>query len=215
MDIVKKRVEVIETASTLITEVVINNYPDKVLIAKEIRGIFYVSEGSKVRGRKKIPKTFLDKSKYHFDNRGVLINTKTGKPLLANPRNKGKERYWNVNFQEIWNGATSGAARAAKTNLLKDILRPHFDKVKPIKQYPVRIEIFIFDTKFTTDALNKGVIYTKIIEDLLVTTKKLEDDSPEYVNDTGRIKLIKITNTEERKMVVRIHKSNNEFECSQ
>ena len=59
------------------------------------------------------------------------------------------------------------------------------------------------------DCSNKGVIYTKILEDLLVEYGVLPDDKSEYINDTGRCKWIKVTNEDDIRMVIRVSKSNN------
>lgn len=200
-----------------IVTIVVQNYPDKVLIAKARRPKYYLSLDSKLTGNRDIPKTFQNPEKYAFDARGILIKKATGEPQLANPQTAGKPRYWVVNFQDIWNGNMAKQDRAMKVDRLKNILRPYIEQVEPITTFPIGIEIVIFDTECPVDISNKGVIYTKIIEDLLVNTNKdkednkhiIPDDSVEYINDSGRTKFVKVTTEEEKRMEIRIFRSNN------
>lgn len=194
----------------VITEIQIKDYPDKILIANARRPVYYVHKDSGKKGKVKIPKTYLHNGKNEFVN-GILVDKVTKKPLLANARTAGKPRYWIVNFQPIWNGAVSRQARAQKTAKLKDLLRSHFNPLKTlqVRDYPIKLEIFIFNTEFPVDASNKGVIYFKVIEDLLVEMGKIVDDSESFINDTGRIKLIRVSRDEDKKMVIRILKSDN------
>lgn len=199
------------TRRRVLREVVINDYPDKVLIAKQKRSVLYVNETSKVKGKKNIPKSYLNNPKFYFDEKGVLTRRSDGQPMLANPKSAGKPRYWVVNFQEIWNGAVSRQNRAMKADKLKRILEPHLDELPPInhRDYPIKLEIFIFDTEFPVDASNKGAIYHKVIEDILVKAGVIVDDSENFINDAGRTKLIRVSDEREKKMIVKIIQSDN------
>lgn len=200
-----------------IVTITVKDYPDKVLIAKARRPKYYLSLDSKLTGNREIPKTFQNPEKYTFDDRGILVKRSTGEPQLANPQTAGKPRYWVVNFQDIWNGNMAKQDRAMKVDRLKNILRPYIEQIDPIMTFPIGIEIVIFDTECPVDISNKGVIYTKVIEDLLVNTNKdkednkhiIPDDSIEYINDSGRTKFVRILNKEDKKMEIRIFRSNN------
>lgn len=189
--------------------ITIPDYPDSIQMAKARRPVYYTK-----KGKRKIPKRYLNKEKYGFNVAGQVINLATGERVIANSKTAGTERRWVVNFQEIWNGNTSGAARAAKVNKLKDILRPYIQQLKPIRpdQYPIGMAIKLYNTEFKVDASNKGVIYIKVIEDLMTELKIIEDDGPGYINDTGRILLIKVNSEKERKMKVIIFKSYTEYD---
>lgn len=195
----------------ILRQIVIPDYPDKILISKARRPVYYVMEGSLVKGKTKIPPSFMDSTKYHF-NQGVLMNTKTGKPQLANPKNAGQPRYWVVNFQQIWNGSIAKHGRNGRVEKLKEMLEPYMELngLLPINRFPVAIEIYIHDTEFPVDVSNRGVIYTKVIEDLLVTKGHLIDDSAEFVNDSGRVKYVRIEDKKDKKMVINILSSDNE-----
>lgn len=185
----------------LLLQMVVPDYPDSIQMSKSRRELYYTK-----KGKRRIPKRYSNREKYDFDAKGRIMDKKTGLPILANPRTAGTERRWIVNLQEIWNGRTTGPARAAKVNKLKDIFRPYIQSLRKIKtsEYPVGMEIHLYNTEFKVDASNKGVIYTKILEDLLTEYKIIEDDGPEYINDTGRIVLHKVQRKTEVRMVVDI-----------
>lgn len=188
----------------LIKKILIPNYPDKILTAKARRPIYYVNEHSTVRGRVKIPPSFLNTEKYYFNTKGILISKKTGLPQLANPGTAGKPRYWVVNFQDIWNGNMAKQDRAIKVDKLKNILKPYIETIDNIVDFPIELNLIIHNLDCPVDISNKGVIYTKVIEDLLVELGKIPDDSIEYINCSGSTKFIK---SEESLLEIRIYKS--------
>lgn len=200
----------------LLRQIVIPDYPDQVLISKARRAVYYVKEGGATKGNTKIPPSFKDKKKYYFDDKGILRHMKTGEAKLANPKTAGTPRYWRVNFQDIWNGSMAKHGRSSRIDKLKEVLEPHIDFFCSIQEpideenYPVTIEILLYDTEFPVDVSNRGVIYTKIIEDLLVAKGMLQDDSAEYVNDSGRCKYVKIADKKDKKMVINILSSDYE-----
>lgn len=174
-----------------------------------MRPKFYVSEDSKVRGSKRIPISYLNEDKYYFDDKGVLFNKKTQLPQLANPRSAGKPRLWVVNFQDIWNQNVTRQNRAIKVEILKNIIKPYIENMTPLNEFPIEISIILYDTEMPVDISNKGVIYIKIIEDLMTKLKKIPDDKVDFVNCSGRCKFVKIDNPDFKKMEIRIYKSDN------
>lgn len=192
--------------NSLIHEIVIQNYPSKIQLSNKQRAKYY----HKNKG-KPIPKKYKN-DRYIYSKAKVLIDSVTGERVIANPRLAGTPKMWNVNFQAIWNQQIKYQSRAVITNKLKDIFIPFIKDLKPIREFPVKFEIFIFDIDMVVDISNKGVIYTKIIEDLLTEYKVIPDDKAEFINDTGRCKWIKVNTEEEIRMVIRISKSNNEME---
>lgn len=195
------------SSENTLTVIVIPDYPDKIVVAKARRPVYYVQLGGPVKGRR-TPQKYINNPKYVFKE-GVLYHRDSGLPVVANPRTAGKPRYWVVNFQQIWNQSITKQDRAGKVGKLKDILEPYIKKIKPIKTFPVEISITMFDTQCPVDVSNRGAIYTKVIEDLLVTNGKLPDDNIDYVNCSGRTKFIKVENVEEKRMEIRISKSDN------
>ncbi len=189
------------------TTITIPDYPDKVLIAKARRAVYYV-DNTTTKGKSLLPRSYNDITKYAFID-GVLHNLKTGEPVLANPRTAGKPRYWVVNFQDIWNGNMSKQARNNVVGKLKEVLRPHIKNIRKIKAFPVEISIDIYDTQCPVDISNRGAVYTKVIEDLLTDEGKIPDDKIDYVNCSGRTKFIKIDDIKNKRMDIKITKSSN------
>lgn len=181
----------------LICSLEIVPYPDKVLLSKERRPVYYT--------KKDAPKRYIGNPRYYFNNNGVLIDASTLKPIVKNSRTAGKPRYWNVNFQSIWNGAMHQHARANISNKLSDMVRPSLDKCPVITQFPLRIELVICDILSKQDIDNKGVVYHKVFADTLKKLGKIPDDSVEYINDTGRTIFIKVDNTEDIGMYYNIY----------
>lgn len=194
--------------NNLIQSVVIPNYADKVQTARAIRPIYYVSATSNVKGKKKIPQSFLNSPKYGFDSKGILIDLATGEPKLANPKKAGNPRYWVVNFQDVWNQNIVKVQRAVIVHKLEDLFRPHIQKFNKVTKFPVEICTIIYDSKCPVDISNRGGIYTKIIEDLLVREGIIPNDTIEYVNCSGRIKFIEV-DEEDKRMEIRIYESDN------
>lgn len=187
--------------------ITIPQYPDKVMVAKARRPVLYVKAGSGVRGKSNVPSSFLTSPHYEFNEDGVLMDLRTGMPKLANPKTAGTPRYWVVNFQDIWNQNITKQDRAMKVDKLKDVLRPYVKKMTPIKKFPIEINIILYDISMPVDISNKGVVYTKVIEDLLVSEGKIPDDSVYYVNCSGSCRFVSVNEFGDRKMEIRILKS--------
>jgi hypothetical protein len=198
----------------LIYEIIIPDYPSKIKLSDSRRAIYY----HKSKHRMKLPKKYQS-GRYTWGNDGYLydIEDSDNKKIIKNSKSAGTPRYWAVNFQAIWNQQIKHQARASVTNKLKDIFRPYLKDLDIITEYPIKMELFLHDVEMPIDVDNKGVVYTKVITDLLVNTNKGEDDnrsiipddSSTYVNDTGRCKWVKVNNYKDIKMVIRIWKSNN------
>lgn len=200
--------------SDLIYEIEVPRYPSKIQLSASRRAVYF----QKKKHYNKLPKKYL-KGNYQWGADGFLydIENPIDEKIIKNSKSAGTPRFWSVNFQAIWNQQLKYQGRANITRILKDIFRSYIKILDPIETYPLRIEMFLLDQEMPVDVDNKGVIYTKIITDLLVNTNKGEvdnkkiiiDDSSEYINDIGRCKWIKINETEEPKMIIRIWKSNN------
>ena len=192
----------------LLREITIPDYPSRIKLSEKRIAKYY----KKGKTKKVVPKKYADKHKFDYNKKGFLVNLLTEERVIANPLSVGTPRYWVVNFQSIWNQAVKHQQRSVIMNKLKDILVPYIKPIKKITEYPIRIQLILYDTEMKVDVDNKGVIYTKVITDLLVRNDKIIDDSSQYVNDTGRCKFIKVATEKERKMVVRILTSSNRLE---
>jgi hypothetical protein len=194
----------------LLSEIIIQDYPSKIKLAEARNPLYYY----KGENKKKIPKKYQTSSYGWLPNktktRLYWCNLETKEPLLRNPKVAGEPRYFVINFQQLWNQGVHPNMRATISNMLKNILIPHFNKISVITQFPIKLEIFLFDYKMPVDVSNKGVIYIKTIEDILQKPLCIiPDDSSEYINDTGRCKWIKIDSGSPY-MKIKIWKSDNE-----
>lgn len=177
------------------------NYPSSVLMSNARRPIYYVTSYTK-KGKRKIPKRYLDTTKY-FVKDSIIHSYSDNKPVIANKLTAGKPRYWVINFQDIYNQTIIKQQRALLINRLKDELRPYIQKFQPVTEFPVEISLELHDSKCPIDVSNLGAVYTKVIEDLLVSEGILPDDSVEYVNCSGRTRFVF---AEEKKMKISITK---------
>lgn len=198
--------------SKKLRQIVIPNYPDKIQISKSRRPVFYVREDSMVRGKKNVPKSYLNEDKYFFNEKGILYSKKTGEPQLANPKSVGKPRIWVVNFQDIWNQNITKQARNNRVIALKEIFKPYIEAIEAIKEFPIKIVVNIFDTSMSVDISNKGVIYTKVIEDLLTELGKIPNDKAKFVKCSGSCKFVEVKDAKDKKMIINIYKTDNKPE---
>ena len=199
----------------LIYQIEIPDYPSKIKLSESRNPVYY----KRSKHLNKLPNKYMT-PRYYWDENGFLFDAEENKRVIKNSRSVGTPKYWVVNFQAIWNQAIKYQARANITAKLKEVFRPYIKVLQPITEYPIAIEILLLDTTMPVDVDNKGVIYTKVITDLLVNTDKglnhnkkiIEEDSSEYVNDTGRCKWVKVDEDKDIKMIIRIWKSNNKLE---
>lgn len=174
-------------------------YPDKVLLSKVRRPVYY--------NIKNATKTQLDKvgAKFYFNEKQLLINGDTLQPIVKNKRTVGKPRYWKVNFQQIWNQAITKQARANIIHKLEDLVRPSISKCPVINVFPLAVELIIYDTGIRQDVHNRGVVYHKVFADLLQQLGKIPNDTSEYINEAGRTVFIKVENESEVRMFYNIY----------
>lgn len=194
----------------LIYEIIIPDYPSKIKLAEARNPLYYY----KGENKKIIPKKYQTSSYGWLPNktktRLYWCNLETKEPLLRNPQVAGTPRYFVINFQHLWNQGINHNMRSTISNKLKAILKPHLEKIPVITDFPIKLEIFLFDYEMPVDVSNKGVIYIKTIEDVLQKPLNIiPGDSSEYINDTGRCKWIKIDSGIPY-MKIKIWKSDNE-----
>lgn len=213
----------------LICEIIIPNYPDKVLVSNKINPKYYKSQISTVRGVK-ATKSFYQKNSlrlnskgkeivistselkpdFKFDEKGYLINLITNEKIISNIYKVGKPNYFVINFQPIYNQFLQYEARNNIVIKLSKIFEPFIKNIQNITEFPIRIDKFILSSEMPIDVDNKFALYTKVITDLLVKEGKIPNDKSEFINDNGRGKWIKSENRSD--MIIKIYKSNNELD---
>lgn len=149
-----------------------------------------------IRGKRKIPKKYLDETKYAFDSRDRLIEKDTGRIVPGNPGVVGKPRYWRVNGQDIYNQKVKTFQRnnyiGMLHNYFSELFEKEFKNIR-IKQFPLNLTIIFYvkdmqDHNIDND--NKW-IWEKVIQDTLVESKILPDDNPKIIcQNTKRTVLV-------------------------
>lgn len=213
----------------LICEIIVPDYPDKVLVSNKINPKYYKSQTSTSRGVKATKKfynkdtlrlnslgkeviisTSTLKPNFKFDDRGYLWDLTTNERIISNIYKVGKPNYFVINFQPIYNQYLQYEARNNIVIKLSNIFKPYIEKMCIIYEFPIKIDKFILSPEMPIDVDNKFALYTKVITDLMVKEGKIPNDKAEFINDNGRGKWIK--SLDRNDMIIRIYKSNYEID---
>lgn len=227
----------------LLIELEIPLYIREYLKSKNVRAKYY-QEGDT------IPKRFgKDASLYAWRSftkiengkkvsKKFLVEKLTGNKVISNPHLAGQEKRININGQGIYNGTIQEFDRNNMIGQIKDSFRSHVRTLKPINRFPLRLDVFLFDTiidDFSNgqdwDLDNRFYPYGKTFQDLLteVKTEKgnvpnklyneqdfgkiiipsiIPDDNRFYITDPPHAIFVPVDDMEDRKLVVRIYKDN-------
>lgn len=131
-------------------------------------------------------------------------------PVLANPIRAGKENMQTIRGQDIYSGMNE-MIRAKIMREIKESFKPYIKNFPVIKEYPLKISLFIYDTVVNQlsnnkeyqewDIGNRAFPYGKAFLDLLVSEKLLvNDDILHITQDCGGI-FVPIDKDENRKLV--------------
>jgi hypothetical protein len=138
--------------------------------------------------------------------------------VVANPKAAGKPKYYTINSQDFYSGNIR-YNRTKITQAIKANFLPYVCNLKPFTEFPIEIELYIYDVPGTEnwDILNRGWIYIKCFEDLIksgATGEKIEgnkeaiffqplipDDNIKYLHASGRCVFIPIKDETKRKMI--------------
>lgn len=177
---------------------------------------------------KKPPKAkkYHDKKKYEyreikgFGKRRFLVDKETGDRVIANPRAAGTPNYIVINGQKIYNGEVSGPFRNKLMKAIKKEMSIYTDTLKPIKDFPVRINLEIHDViqedgSSYWDVDNRSWPYIKAFQDCLTgdrgnCKKIIEDDHCVYVTQPPVPLFIPVGNSKDRKLVFTITKETDD-----
>lgn len=201
----------------LLQELTISPIIEKIQIGDKTKPKYY-------KIGKQLPKYLQDENLYYWSTNPITKETircdrKTRHPVIKNKKKVGQPSFWTVNGQDIFNGYKERQERAFIVNKLKKELRPFVvSQLKQFKDedYPLRIELHYHSQKPRIDIDNKGWIFFKCLQDLLVDKRMkgkteyffkepyIKDDSVDYICDTGRIKFHL---SEENKMVFKFYKT--------
>lgn len=161
-----------------------------------------------VKGKRKIPKKYLDETKYSFDDKNRLIELSTGKLVPGNPNVVGKPRYWRVNGQDIYNQKVKTFQRnnyiGMLHNYFSNLFEKEFENIR-IKKFPLNLSIIFYvkdmqDHNIDND--NKW-IWEKVIQDTLVESKILPDDNPRIICQNTK-RTILVDHEEDVKLIIKL-----------
>lgn len=166
-------------------------YIDSITVAQKIRAKYHHKSQYKpfnIHG--KVLGKRLSTNLYRWDEEGYIVNLE-GVRVIANPKKAGEPRKWVINGQAIYNGTIKHHVRNNYLNKIKELITPWIvEDVYPIIEFPLQIELFIFANEMSVDCDNKGYIYHKIFQDILVINRIIPDDNSKFIQDTGRTKWI-------------------------
>lgn len=173
--------------------------------SKSRKPVYFSKFAGKCR-KTQIPNKYLEK--YGFDIEGYLVDV-NGQRIIANYRSVGTPKYQAINNQFIYSG--NYRVRLTIVDGLKIFLSPYARSVPVFEKLPVIIECELHTTpgKADWDLENFGTIYSKVLNDLLVTYGKLPDDSIRFVTKPGSAPLfVPIKDYEQRKFVFNFYHDN-------
>jgi hypothetical protein len=167
-----------ELSSNLIYKIEIPDYIEFVQLSKKRRPIYY-KKGTK------IPKKYLNNSKYKYNSLGFLIDENNEK-ILKNIRAAGTPKFKKIRGNDLWSGIDHNL-RSKIANEIKSFLYPY---IKPFKKltkeaYPIGVAMEFRKPigRGDWDLDNHALFYKKCLLDVLKNTI-IEDDSVQYVRST-------------------------------
>lgn len=216
----------------LIMTIEIPRYRRNFVASEHIREIYYE------KGKKQLPKNVCDphmlktqdmrvpNNTTHFWRQFPVVRQKvrkmvdflvddTGKRIIANTNDVGKQRVVNINGQKIYNGFVSKHQRNLMIGTIKDQFRQFAAANPEIKVYPLIIECHLYDTIIDTiyahdkdwDVGNRVMPYNKAFEDTLKSGDLgiIKDDSAWYVTGAPGGLFFPVEDPEDRKLVYYIY----------
>lgn len=140
--------------------------------------------------KKKLQKKYQNEN-YTWNQKGQLINAKTGLIVPANSLTVGSPRDWRINGQDVYNQKVKHSARNSIMVKMHAKFKDHLNQIKNIdpKLFPLtlRINFYIQDNN-KLEGRDKNIdndnrwIYHKVVQDTLVELKKMKDDNLYFIN---------------------------------
>lgn len=205
----------------LLVELTIPLYIRQYVKSKNIRAKYY-QRGDKIP-IKFTKETYLYAWK-HFNviekgkkaSREFLVNKKTQEKIIANPHLVGTEKKVNINGQGIYNGNIQQHDRNNMIGQIKDSFRKEIQSLSSITRFPIRIDVYLFDTiiddHFSNgqdwDLDNRFFPYGKAFADELKRQGKIPEDNRYYITEPPHVIFVPVPDIEDRKFIIRIFKDN-------
>src|SRR6185369_5357019 len=142
-----------------------------------------------------------------------LIEKASGKRIVSNEHQVGKPKMKNINGQAIYNGEIQKYDRNNMIGQIKDSFRKEIKSLKPITRFPIRIEVYLFDTIIDEDFSNgqdwdvdnRFFPYGKAFADELKKQGKIPDDNRYYITTPPYATFCPVDDIEDRKLIVKIY----------
>lgn len=181
--------------------VIIEKWPSKVPIGN--------TPASYYSGTARLPKKHKDIAVLKKFGKKVswYVNKKTGKKIL---KKAASVKYWNLNGQALYVGNLHWKVRSKVVqfyhNVFKKQIKKDIKKKLPeCLAYAISISTDIYEiySKFTPDVTNMWLL-EKMFEDSLQELGLIQDDSPEFVIESGKKRYYWVQKEEDRKLVFKI-----------
>jgi hypothetical protein len=149
-------------------------------------------------------------------NVDFLVDKASGNKIISNPHLVGTEKRININGQGIYNGNIQRQDRNNMIGQIKDSFRKEIQSLSPITRFPIRIDVYLFDTiiddHFSNgqdwDLDNRFFPYGKSFADELKKQHKIPEDNRYYITEPPHAIFVPVPDIEDRKLVVKIYKDN-------
>lgn len=176
---------------------------------------------------KKLPvaQRYADRTKYDYkvyNKKSYLVDLETDERVVANPRAAGTPRYATINGQAIYNGGVGQHMRNKIMSEIKASFKPYIDKMNPITDFPLVIEMELHDviradsSGSLWDLDNRSWPYIKAFQDCLTGNKDqhkqarnrqiIPDDNILFITGPPVPKFIPVDHEDDRKLVFRLRK---------
>jgi hypothetical protein len=148
----------------------------------------------------RIPGRFRNE-KYTFNSYGILIERRTGREVVANPRTAETPKLKKINGQEFYNGKICPMVRSKMIREMQAFYRKHIPTTTKIDSpCKLRLEIHSTRKEGEQDMGNMSWVMVKVISDAMVDNQILPEDTDRVlkgfevdvvpVDDPGKRKLV-------------------------
>jgi len=139
---------------------------------------------------------------YSFSPYGILVNRRTGKEVLANPKTAGKALIKKIDGQEFYHDKLKTSVRARILTEMKAFYGKYIPQTrKAIKCCKLRLEIHNTEEKGYEDINNMSWIMVRVIQDALSETGILPGNASKVIAGY-EVGLVTIESEQERKVVL-------------
>lgn len=175
----------------------IPKYPTRVMLNRSRPAVYYTRNT-------RIPKKYKN-SDYDFNAYGVLIESRTNTPVVANPQTANTPKYKKINGRDFLSGKISPATRSYMFNEMKRFFLPFFQKKKKIYE-PCHVKIELSNTleEAKQDLDNMSWILVKVILDVLVESDVLPKNNVHFVQGF-EVTFKPVNDADQRKLTVSVY----------